>query len=166
MASVNDLEITPVLENNIKSDQIFLLLEETLLTILKTGGINHRNIIDVFGKICKELEFNKKIKKEIISDTGSEKAILAIQIIRTTLNKYIERHGEKLDANEKKIIDFFLSEEGELILMAATSLIVKTFKYVSEAYEYADINNDGCVCGKVECCRFWKKIFCCYKKDK
>ncbi len=163
MTSVN--EITPVLEtNNQKNQKVIQLLEESVLNILKNGGINHSNILNVFSTICKKLEFDSVIKKEIINDTGSEKALMAIKIIKYCLQKYLQVYSDKISDKEKKVINFFLSEEGELILMATTSIIVKAFNHVSEAYDYADLNDDGCVCGQVECSRFWKKIFCCSTK--
>ena len=49
------------------------------------------------------------------------------------------------------LLIFFLSDNGELILMATTSIIVKTFDHIKKAYNDADMNNDGCLCGKKEC---------------
>lgn len=157
-------EIKPIVENTNKFDNMIKVLEGPVLDILKNGGINHSNIMNVFSIICNKLEFNSIIKKEIINDSGSEKALYAIKIFQFCLQKYLKLFSNNITEKEKKIIDFFLTEEGELILMATTSIIVKTFKYVSDAYDYADLNDDGLVCGKVECSRFWKKIFCCSSK--
>ena len=71
-----------------------------------------------------------------------------------------------LSDKEIKIIDFFLSEEGIMILTASTTLIVKTFKHISESYKQADLNQDGFVFGKAECSTFFKRLFCCYKAPK
>lgn len=157
-------KIISLLDNDAeKTNKILSLIGNTIINSLKTGGINHQNILNVFSKVCKELEFNKKIKNEIISDTGSEKPLIAIKIINYSLKKYLDDFPDKISEKEKQIIEFFLSYEGELILMATTSLIVKAFNHVQESYEYGDINNDGCIFGKNECKRFWKKLFCCIR---
>ncbi len=161
------IEIEPILDNNSqKTNQVLNLIGDTIFDSLKTGGINHQNILNVFSKICKELEFNKNIKNQILSDTGGEKAILAIKIIHLTLQKYSNNFSNTIDEKEKQILDFFLSSEGELILLATTSIIVKTFNHIYESYQYADVDDDGCICGAIECKRFWKRLFCCIKSNK
>ena len=95
-----------------------------------------------------------------IVDNKSNKAIIAIQVIQYALTKYLDLNYNKINDQEKYVIDFFLSDNGELILMATTSIIVKTFDHIKKAYNDADMNNEGCLCGKKECKTFWRKLFC------
>lgn len=159
MTSTND--VVPSFESTRDtSTKIFLILENTIVSGFKEDGINHKNVLMIFSNICKELDVNNTIKKEIVNDTGNNKAIIAIQVIQYALTKYLDLNYDKINDQEKYVIDFFLSDNGELILMATTSIIVKTFDHIKKAYNYADMNNDGCLCGKKECKTFWRKLFC------
>ena len=152
------------LNNNIDTPatNILSFYEGGFLNQLINGGVNHTNILNIFSQICHELEFNKQVRKELSLTIGSEKALVAIEITKKMLIKLKE---VKTDLNDKEIavIDFFISEEGIMILMASTTLIVKTFKHISESYKQADLDGDGLVYGKKECTTFLKRMFCCHK---
>lgn len=162
---MNEIEIDVSNDVKDKADNILSSHGEIFLNILLNGGINHTNILNIFSQICQELEFNKKIKQQLTLEIGSEKALIAIEIIKKMLIRLKEI---KTDLSEKeiKIIDFFLSEEGVMILTASTTLIVKTFKHISKSYKDADLNGDGVVFGKAECSSFFKRLFCCHKSPK
>lgn len=159
MASPND--VVPVFESKREiSTKIFLLLDDVIAYSLKKEGINHKNILLIFLNICKELNVNEQIKSEISNYTGNTKATVAIQTIQYGLTKYLDLNYDIINSEEKNVIEFFLSDNGELILMAATSIIVKTFDHIKKTYDDADTNNDGYICGKKECRKFWRKLFC------
>jgi len=159
MASTDD--VVPVFESTRDiSTKIFLLLDNTIIYSLKEEGINHKNILLIFSNVCKELNVNEKIKSEIANYTGNNKAIVAIQTIQYALTKYLDLNCDIINFEEKNVIEFFLSDNGELVLMAATSIIVKTFDHIVKTYNDADTNNDGYLCGKKECRKFWRKLFC------
>lgn len=162
---MNEIQIEEPKDIPSKADTILTFYEEIFLNLLLNGGVSHTNILNIFSQICQELEFNKKIKQELTLEIGSEKALIAIDIIKKMLIKLKEVKPDLSD-KEIKIIDFFLSEEGMMILTASTTLIVKTFKHISESYKQADLNQDGFVFGKAECSTFFKRLFCCYKAPK
>ena len=142
-----------------KSQLVVKVLEENSFKAIKAGGVNHKNILNLFKDICKQLEVNQILAQEIKNDTGSNKALLAISVLVSLLNKYKEHFQAELTDKEIKVIDFFLSEEGELVLMGSTSIIVKTFNHVKNSYQEADVNHDGLVTGN-ECKTFCRKLWC------
>lgn len=135
------------------------VLEKSAFRALKAGGVNHQNILNLFKDMCTQLEVNQILSKEIKQDTGSDKALLAISALISLLGKYKEEFQSQLSEKELKVIDFFLSEEGELVLMATTSIIVKTFKHIQNSYQHADVNGDGLVTGN-ECKSFCRRLWC------
>tara|TARA_B100001057_G_C22655905_1_gene873964 strand:- start:500 stop:991 length:492 start_codon:yes stop_codon:yes gene_type:complete len=159
---MNNIEIDLPKDINTKADIILSSNEDIFINLLFNGGVNHTNILNIFSQICQELEFNKKIKQQLTLEIGSEKALIAIEMIKKILTK-LKEVKPILSDNELKIIDFFLSEEGIMILTASTTLIVKTFKHISESYKQADLNKNGIVFGKAECSTFFKRLFCCHK---
>ena len=89
MTSTND--VVPSFESTRDtSTKIFLILENTIVSGFKEDGINHKNVLLIFSNICKELDVNNTIKKEIVNDTGNNKAIIAIQVIQYALTKYLD----------------------------------------------------------------------------
>ena len=142
-----------------KTQLVVKVLEENSFKAIKAGGVNHKNILNLFKDICKQLEVNQILTQEIKNDTGSNKALLAITVLVSLLNKYKEIFQAELTNKELKVIDFFISDEGELVLMASTSIIVKTFNHVKNSYQEADVNRDGLVTGN-ECKTFCQKLWC------
>ena len=142
-----------------KTKLVIRVLEENSFKAIKAGGVNHKNILNLFKDICKQLEVNQILAQEIKNDTGSNKALLAITVLVSLLNKYKEHFQAELTNKELKVIDFFISDEGELVLMASTSIIVKTFTHVKNSYQEADVNHDGLVTGN-ECKNFCQRLWC------
>jgi transcriptional regulator of heat shock response len=142
-----------------KTKLVIRVLEENSFKAIKAGGVNHKNILNLFKDICKQLEVNQILAQEIKNDTGSNKALLAITVLVSLLNKYKEDFQAELTNKELKVIDFFISDEGELVLMASTSIIVKTFNHLKSSYQEADVNQDGLVTGN-ECKTFCQRLWC------
>lgn len=145
--------------NSDKTELIVNTLEKNSLKAIKAGGVNHKVILNLFKDVCKQIEVNEFLASEIKNDTGSEKALLAISVLTSILTKYKNKSQKDLSEKELKVIDFFLSEEGELMLMATTSIIVKTFNHIKKSYQESDTNHDGLITGG-ECKSFCKKLWC------
>lgn len=143
-----------------KTKLVVKVLEQNSFKIIKAGGLNHKTILNLFKDICKQLEVNQILAQEIKKDTGSDKALLAITVLVSILSSYREQCQDQLNEKELKVIDFFMSDDGELVLMASTSIIVKTFNHLKNTYQEADANHDGLVTGS-ECKSFWRKLCFC-----
>ena len=143
-----------------KTKLVVKVLESNSFKTIKAGGVNHKTVLNLFKDICKQLEVNQLLAQEIKKDTGTDKALLAISALVTLLSKYKEHFHDQLTDKEVKVIDFFMSDEGELVLMASTSIIVKTFNHLKNSYQEADANQDGLVTGS-ECKSFCRKFWCC-----
>ena len=146
--------------DSVKTSLVVQVLEKNSFKAIKAGGVNHKTILNLFKDICKQLEVNQILAQEIKKDTGSEKALLAISALVSLLSKYKEYFQDQLTDKEIKVIDFFMSDDGELVLMASTSIIVKTFNHLKNSYQVADANQDGLVTGS-ECKSFCRKFWCC-----
>lgn len=146
--------------DSVKTKLVVKVLEQNSFKAIKAGGVNHKTILNLFKDICKQLEVNQILAQEINKDTGSDKALLAISSLVSLLSSYKEHFQNQLSDKEIKVIDFFMSDEGELVLMASTSIIVKTFNHLKDSYQQADANHDGLVTGS-ECKSFCRKLWCC-----
>ena len=146
--------------DSVKTKLVVKVLEQNSFKAIKAGGVNHKTILNLFKDICKQLELNQILAQEIKKDTGSDKALLAISALVSLLSSYKEHFQDQLSDKEIKVIDFFMSDEGELVLMASTSIIVKTFNHLKDSYQEADANHDGLVTGG-ECKRFCRQLWFC-----